>query len=309
MYGLNSSLYLPMVRGGECIGVLLLGAAQPGIFSGADIALAKSFRDQAVIAIENARLLSELRKSLAQQTATADVLRIISSTPGELEPVFQAMQENASRLCEAPFGTMLLRDGDVLRIVAKHVPPTAPAMFERGSEMVISENTTHPVVRVVNSKEVIQIADLLTEPSYIEGNPRVVAFVDLDWRAHRSVRTDAQGQRVYWGIRQLQAGSAAVRRQTDRIGKELRRAGRYRHRKRAAADRAARSRWSSRRRPRRCLEVISSFTWRAAILMFQSDARERPPGSVDAELWTCCSRSKTAWLCLLRNARRTAQSD
>ena len=179
MYGLNSSLYLPMVRGGECIGVLLLGGAQPGIFSGADIALAESFRDQAVIAIENARLLSELRESLAQQTATADVLRIISSTPGELEPVFQAMQENASRLCEAPFGTMLLRDGDVLRIVARHVPPTAPAMFERGSEMVISENTTHPVVRVVNSKEVIQIADLLTEPSYIEGNPRVVAFVDL----------------------------------------------------------------------------------------------------------------------------------
>ena len=179
MYGLNSSLYLPMVRGGECIGVLLLGGAQPGIFSGADIALAESFRDQAVIAIENARLLSELRELLAQQTATADVLRIISSTPGELEPVFQAMQENASRLCEAPFGTMLLRDGDVLRIVARHVPPTAPAMFERGSEMVISENTTHPVVRVVNSKEVIQIADLLTEPSYIEGNPRVVAFVDL----------------------------------------------------------------------------------------------------------------------------------
>ena len=141
--------------------------------------MAESFRDQAVIAIENARLLSELRESLAQQTATADVLRIISSTPGELEPVFQAMQENASRLCEAPFGTMLLRDGDVLRIVARHVPPTAPAMFERGSEMVISENTTHPVVRVVNSKEVIQIADLLTEPSYIEGNPRVVAFVDL----------------------------------------------------------------------------------------------------------------------------------
>ena len=74
---------------------------------------------------------------------------------------------------------MLLRDGDVLRIVARHVPPTAPAMFERGAELVISENPTHPVVRVVNSKEVIHIADLLTEPSYIDGNPRVVAFVDL----------------------------------------------------------------------------------------------------------------------------------
>ena len=88
------------------------------------------------------------------------------------------MQENASRLCEALSAPMLLRDGDVLRIVAKHVPPTAPAMFERGRRWSFPK-ISHPVVRVVDSEEVIQIADLLTEPSYIEGNPRVVAFVDL----------------------------------------------------------------------------------------------------------------------------------
>src|SRR5208282_5462080 len=89
------------------------------------------------------------------------------------------MLENATRLCEAPFGTMLLRDGDVLRIVARHVPPAPTATFERGPELVISDNSTHPLVRVLDSKEVIHIADLRTDPSYATGNPRVVAFVDL----------------------------------------------------------------------------------------------------------------------------------
>jgi GAF domain-containing protein/CheY-like chemotaxis protein/HAMP domain-containing protein len=120
----------------------------------------------------------ELSESLEQQTATSEVLRVISSSPGDLQPVFETMLENATRLCEAPFGTLLLRDGEVLRIAAGHVPPPSSALFEPGSELVVADNPGHPLVRVLSTKDIYHISDLRTEPSYIAGNPRVVAFVE-----------------------------------------------------------------------------------------------------------------------------------
>jgi len=182
----RSMIGVPLLRDGEPIGVIGLSRGRVEPFNDREIDLVATFADQAVIAIENVRLFEaeqqrsrELAESLAQQTATADVLSVISRSPGDLEPVFAAMLENATRLCEAPFGTMLLRDGGVLRIVARHVPPAPTATFERGSELVISDNATHPLVRVLDSKEVIHFADLRTDESYIGGNPRVVALVDL----------------------------------------------------------------------------------------------------------------------------------
>src|SRR5262249_887805 len=92
------------------------------------------------IAIENTRLLNELRQrtsdlseSLEQQTATSEVLRVISSSPGELEPVFQAMLENATRICTAKFGTLWLAEGDGLRAVAVYNPPPGFADIRRGT--------------------------------------------------------------------------------------------------------------------------------------------------------------------------------
>jgi signal transduction histidine kinase len=177
--GARSLIAVPMLKENVLIGAIIIFRQEIRVFTDKQIDLVTNFAAQAVIAIENTRLLSELRESLAQQTATADVLRIISSSPGELEPVFHAMLENATNLCEAPFGILLLRDEGLLRIVARHTPPDARAtIFERGSELVLSDNPNHPLVRMLEAKDVAHIADTRTDPAYIARNRRVVAFVD-----------------------------------------------------------------------------------------------------------------------------------
>jgi GAF domain-containing protein len=114
----RSILSVPMLREGQPVGAITVARALPGAFPQRQVHLLETFAAQAVIAIENTRLLNELRESLQQQTATADVLQVISSSPGGLEPVFQAMLENAVRVCEAKFGNLFLIDGDGCRWTA-----------------------------------------------------------------------------------------------------------------------------------------------------------------------------------------------
>ena len=123
-FGTNSALYLPLLRGGNCIGLLTLVGKRPNTFGAAEIAQAESFRDQALIAIENARLFKETKEALEQQTATSEVLQVISSSPGDLEPVFSTMLKNAVRICDAKFGNIYRWDGDALHLVASHNTPT-----------------------------------------------------------------------------------------------------------------------------------------------------------------------------------------
>ena len=128
---IRSQAFTPLLREGKAIGVMIVSRGEVRPFQEHELELMKGFADQAVIAIENARLLNELRESLEQQTATADVLRVISSSPGELKPVFQAMLESATRICEARFGTLFRFDGDMYHLAAQFGTPSDLVAFQR----------------------------------------------------------------------------------------------------------------------------------------------------------------------------------
>jgi GAF domain-containing protein len=146
-------------------------------FTNKQIELVTNFAAQAVIAIENTRLLSELRESLQQQTATADVLQVISSSPGELEPVFQAILENATRICEAKFGTLYLREGNAFHTSALHNAPRAYAEARRRQPIVPGPNTAFTCM--LRTKQAVHIPDTMADQGYVEGDPLFRSGVEL----------------------------------------------------------------------------------------------------------------------------------
>jgi GAF domain-containing protein len=174
--GIRTVLGVPMLRENELIGALVLARQAVRAFTDKQIALVENFAAQAVIAIENARLLTELRKSLEQQTATSEVLRVISSSPGELQPVFAAMLENAVRICGANFGNLFLYEDDAYRAVAMHNAPEAYANLRRGHSIrPLPENA---LGRLAVTKEAVQIADLMLDDAYEKRTPLAVSGVE-----------------------------------------------------------------------------------------------------------------------------------
>ena len=161
--GARSIICVPMLKENELIGTISIYRQEVRPFTEKQIKLLTNFAAQAVIAIENTRLLNELRESLEQQTATSEVLQVISSSPGELEPVFQAMLANATRICEAAFGSMLLRDGDEFQRVALHNAPRRFVEIHEQTPLVKSTSPTGPLARLVNTKRAVHIADMATE--------------------------------------------------------------------------------------------------------------------------------------------------
>src|SRR5262249_3744948 len=129
--GARTLIVVPMLKDDALIGAIAIYRQEIQPFTEKHIALIQNFAAQAVIAIENARLLSELRESLEQQTATSGVLQVISSSPGELEPVFQAMLENATRICEAKFGVLFEFADGAFRALSNLNTPPALVDFNR----------------------------------------------------------------------------------------------------------------------------------------------------------------------------------
>ncbi len=178
--GARSFVIVPMLKDDELIGAIGIYHQEVKPFTPKQVELLENFAKQAVIAIENVRLLNELRESLEQQTATTEVLGVISSSPGELDPVFQTMLENASRICEAKFGMLWLADPERggYRAVALHGVPPAFAEFWQHNEILPALPGT-PIAEVAQTRQVAHVPDIQKHPLYLGGFKPMAALVEL----------------------------------------------------------------------------------------------------------------------------------
>ena len=178
--GMRTLVVVPMLKGAELIGGISIYRQEVHPFTDKQIELVKNFAAQAVIAIENTRLLNELRESLERQTATSEVLRVISSSPGELEPVFQAMLKNAVRICEAKFGVLYLYEAGKFRPSAlENASPEFEAYLKERGPFV--PHPDQPFSKLLKTKAVIHTSDYTVE------GPPPASFKFGGARAHISV--------------------------------------------------------------------------------------------------------------------------
>jgi GAF domain-containing protein len=183
--GARTILTVPLLKDDELVGVIAIYRQEVCPFTDKQIELVQNFAAQAVIAIENARLLNELRQrttdlteSLEQQTATSEVLRVISSSPGDLEPVFASMLEKAVRICDASFGNIYRWQDGALHLVAAHNTPHAFAEARR--RLPLLPGQAPPIDRMVATKTAIHVIDVAATPEYIErASSSVIEVVEL----------------------------------------------------------------------------------------------------------------------------------
>ncbi len=182
--GFRSVLYVPLLRNQKAIGIIGVTRVKPGQFADHHVQLLRTFADQAVIAIENTRLFNEvqartveLTESLEQQTATSEVLRVISSSPGDLAPVFDTMLRKAMELCGANFGTLNTFDGTRFETAATYGLPSAYDEFRRKQPLRYGPGTAPTLL--IRGEPFVQMTDLPESEAYRQGEPNRRALVDL----------------------------------------------------------------------------------------------------------------------------------
>ena len=174
--GMRSILGVPLIRDGVVVGTLNLGRVQVRPFTGRQIALIRTFADQAVIAMENARLITETREALERQTAMAEVLQVINASPGNLAPVFDTILAKALRLCEAEIGVLHTYDGDLLRLVATRGVPPALVDYLIEPHRPPPGGNAH---RIVLGENIVHVDDIKDSDAYRSGDEARRAHVDL----------------------------------------------------------------------------------------------------------------------------------
>jgi GAF domain-containing protein/CheY-like chemotaxis protein len=194
--GVRSALSVPMLRNGNPIGAITVTGAEPAMFSERQIAMLQTFADQAVIAIENVRLFTELQtrnrdltEALEQQTATSEILRVIGSSPTDLQPVLDAVAANAARLCEAVDGFIVLVKGESLHVVAQHgvLPGLHPGDVLRVARDLITG-------RAIIDGQLVHVHDILAMP-------------DAEWGATKAISRKT-GARTALGVPMMRYGTA-----------------------------------------------------------------------------------------------------
>jgi signal transduction histidine kinase len=175
--GARTLVVVPMLKEDVLVGTIAIYRQEVRPFTEKQVGLIKNFAAQAVIAIENTRLLNELRESLERQTATSEVLQVISSSPGELAPVFEAILGNATRICEAKFGTLTqVVDGMPRLMFQLGVPAPLEEYWRRETPRPSPHNA---ISRVITTGQAVHVTDLQAHQAYIDGDPLAVAGVEL----------------------------------------------------------------------------------------------------------------------------------
>ena len=223
---IRTTLSVPILKGNDLVGTITIYKLEVKPFTEKQIALVETFANQAVIAIENTRLLNELRQRTddLRVAGAADryvgCVEVISSSPGELQPVFDTMLAKAVELCEASFGAMWLVDGEGYRTAALHGDLPKAYVEQWRSGTLHRPKAVIPMMRAIRSRKPVHVTDMLKDKAYLEGDPLAVSVVKIAG-IRRSLTSRCSRGAKQSALYDLSQGSPRFLRQADRPGENF----------------------------------------------------------------------------------------